>query len=49
MKVTSNTVPVIALAKINCLSILKTMFSEILIPPVVYRELSENQEPSGKK
>ena len=39
MKVTSNTGPIIALAKIRCLSILKTMFSEILIPPIVYREL----------
>lgn len=39
MKVISDTGPIIALAKINCLSILKTMFSEILIPPVVYREL----------
>ena len=39
MKVASNTGPIIALAKISCLSILKTMFSEILIPPVVYREL----------
>jgi predicted nucleic acid-binding protein len=39
MQVTSNTGPIIALAKISCLSILKTMFSEILIPPVVYREL----------
>ena len=39
MKVASNTGPIIALAKIGFLSILKTMFSEILIPPVVYREL----------
>lgn len=39
MQVTSNTGPIIALAKISCLSILKTMFSEILIPPVVYKEL----------
>ncbi|NUO09357.1 MAG: DUF3368 domain-containing protein [Candidatus Brocadia sp.] len=39
MKVTSNAGPVIALPKISCLSVLKTMFSEILIPPVVYREL----------
>ncbi len=39
MQVASNTGPIIALAKISCRSILKNMFSEILIPPVVYREL----------
>ncbi|MFH1702710.1 MAG: DUF3368 domain-containing protein [Nitrospirota bacterium] len=39
MKIVSNTGPLIALAKIDCLSILKDIASEVLIPPMVYREL----------
>lgn len=39
MKIVSNTGPIIGLAKINRLSILKDLADEILIPPMVHREL----------
>ena len=39
MKVVSNTGPIIGLAKINRLSILKDLAGEIFIPPTVQREL----------
>ena len=39
MKIVSNTGPIIGLAKINRLSILKKIAGEILIPPMVHREL----------
>lgn len=39
MKIVSNTGPIIGLAKINRLSILKDLAGEILIPPMVQREL----------
>jgi len=39
MKIISNTGPLIALAKIDCLFILKEIASEVLIPRAVYREL----------
>ena len=39
MKFVSNTGPIIELAKINRLSILKELAGEILIPPMVHREL----------
>lgn len=39
MKVVSNTGPIIGLAKINRLSILKNLAGEILIPSMVHREL----------
>lgn len=39
MKIVSNTGPLIGLAKIDCISILKDIASEVLIPPVVHREL----------
>ena len=39
MKIAADTGPLIGLAKIDCLSILKTMFTEVHIPPMVYREL----------
>jgi predicted nucleic acid-binding protein len=39
MKIISNTGPLIGLAKIDCLSILKMIASEVLIPPMVHREL----------
>ncbi len=38
MKIISNTGPLIGLAKIDCLSILKMIASEVLIPPMVHRE-----------
>lgn len=39
MKIVSNTGPLIGLDKIDCLRILKNIASEVLIPPIVYREL----------
>jgi predicted nucleic acid-binding protein len=39
MKIVSDAGPLIGLAKINCLSILKDMAEDICIPPVVYKEL----------
>lgn len=39
MKIISNTGPIIGLAKIDSLSILKEIASEVLIPPMVHREL----------
>lgn len=39
MKVISNTGPIIGLAKIDKLSLLNDLAEEILIPPLVYREL----------
>ena len=39
MKVISNTGPIIGLAKIEKLSLLKELAEEVLIPPLVYREL----------
>lgn len=39
MKIVSNTGPLIGLAKIDRLSILKNIASEIIIPPMVHREL----------
>jgi len=39
MKIISNTGPIIGLAKIDSLFILKKIASEVLIPPMVHREL----------
>jgi predicted nucleic acid-binding protein len=39
MKIVSDTGPLIGLAKINCLYILKEIASAVYIPPMVYREL----------
>ena len=39
MSITSNTGPLIALAKVDLLSVLKITFSDVLIPPSVRREL----------
>ncbi len=39
MKIVSNTGPLIGLAKIDCFPILKMIASEVLIPPIVHREL----------
>lgn len=39
MKVVSNTGPIIALAKIGQIFLLRSMFEEVLIPPLVHREL----------
>ena len=39
MKIIADTGPLIGLAKIDCLSILKHIASEVYIPNMVYREL----------
>jgi predicted nucleic acid-binding protein len=39
MKIVCDTGPIIGLAKIDCLYILKEIASEVFIPPIVYREL----------
>lgn len=39
MKIISNTGPIIGLAKIDQLFLLKKIASEVLIPPMVYREI----------
>lgn len=39
MKIVSDTGPLIGLAKVDCLSILKNIATEVLIPPMVHREL----------
>ena len=39
MKIVSNTGPIIGLAKIGLLFILNQMASEVLIPPMVHKEL----------
>lgn len=39
MTIASNTGPLIALAKADHLSLLKTLYGDVLIPPGVYREL----------
>lgn len=39
MKVVSNTGPLIGLAKINQLFLLKNLYPDVLIPPMVHREL----------
>lgn len=39
MKIVSNTGPIIGLAKIDKLFLLKRIAEEVLIPPIVYREL----------
>lgn len=38
-KVVSNTTPIISLLKISRLEILKEIYSEIIIPEAVYREI----------
>jgi predicted nucleic acid-binding protein len=39
VKVVSNTGPIIALAKIGKLDLLKSLVGEVLIPPFVHKEL----------
>jgi uncharacterized protein len=39
MKIISNTGPIIGLAKIGRLNLLKTLFGEVFIPPLVHKEL----------
>ncbi|SHM77902.1 hypothetical protein SAMN05660826_01934 [Caldanaerovirga acetigignens] len=40
----SNATPIIALAKINQLSIMKAIFSEIIVPQEVYKEITLKEE-----
>ncbi|MBO9370787.1 MAG: DUF3368 domain-containing protein [Chloroflexi bacterium] len=49
MIVVSDTGPLIALAKVNCLSRLKHLFGQIYIPPAVYRELLAKIGPEAKR
>ncbi len=43
----SNTGPLIALAKVNALSVLKALATEVLIPPAVHRELLAKSGPEA--
>lgn len=45
MKIASNTGPIIGLAKIDLLFLLNQIASEVLIPPMVYRELMGKTGP----
>jgi len=47
MTIASNTGPLIALAKADHLSLLKTLYGDVLIPPVVHRELLANNANNG--
>jgi len=47
MKTVSNTGPLIALAKVDCLFLLKQLFGQICIPPAVYRELLAKSGPEA--
>ena len=39
MKIVSDTVPIIGLAKIGKIILLKNVANEVIIPPMVYKEL----------
>ncbi len=45
MKTVSNTGPLIALAKVDHLFLLKQLFGQVFIPPAVYRELLAKSGP----
>jgi predicted nucleic acid-binding protein len=49
MKIICDTGPLIGLAKINCLYILKEIASEVCIPPGVYRELFGKASPETEE
>ena len=49
MIVVSDTGPLIALAKVNSLSVLKHLFGQIYIPPAVYRELLAKTGPEAER
>lgn len=42
MIVISDTTPIIALLKANCLELLEKLYGKVLVPEAVYRELTEN-------
>ncbi len=49
MKIVSNTTPIISLASINKLDILKNLFGEVFIPLAVYQELKAKEGGYGYK
>ncbi len=49
MTVVSNTGPLIALAKVDHLSLLEQLFGEVLIPPAVQRELFAKSGPESAR
>jgi len=49
MKIASNTGPLIGLAKIAQISLLKSMAEEVLIPPAVHRELLGKFGPESEE
>lgn len=49
MKTVSNTGPIIGLAKIGKLDLLKIIFKEILIPPIVHKELFGKIGPESEE
>lgn len=48
MIVVSDTTPIIALLKADCLDLLKNMYGNVLVPKAVYRELTENPNYLGE-
>ena len=48
MIIVSNTGPLIALAKVDALPLLKAVFAEVHIPPAVYRELLAKVGPEAR-
>lgn len=49
MTVVSNTGPLVALAKIDQLALLEQLFSEVLVPPAVHRELLAKSGPESTR
>lgn len=48
-KVVVNSTPLIALAKVNRLELLKNMYGGIIIPDAVYREVTEKEDVAARK
>ena len=46
-KVVVNSTPLIALAKVNRLELLKNMYGGVIIPDAVYREVTEKDDVAG--
>ena len=44
MRVVSNTGPLIALAKLDLIAIVESLFTQVMIPAVVHEELLMNPE-----
>lgn len=49
MSIASNTGPLIAFAKADAFSLLKTLFAEVHIPPAVHRELLAKTGPEAQR